>query len=366
LKLDSSGEIPDCDIIADTSGSIFNTTAVVQDSGAVISSSDAMIGDTSVLPQDSSAELFPVCCYAVGDSDCDGILDDGDSSGVPGDNPCPDGETENCDDNCIDMYNPNQEELDGDGLGDVCDEDIDGDGILNDGDNSGIPGDNPCTTGESEDCDDNCLDTYNPDQEDNDQDGLGDACDPDDDNDGIPDTIEGSDDPDGDSIPNWFDNDSDGDGIEDIEEAGSDPGNPADTDGDETPDYLDLDSDDDTIPDEFDNCRTVSNVNQSDEGDEDGIGDACDNCPNHPNGPARGTCREFNYDSYIVSNGQYCTDNMDCDPGEYCEKSQADNYPPDGNGIGDACECEADFTCDGDVDADDVTMFLADFGRGRY
>ena len=45
----------------------------------------------------------------------------------------------------------------------------------------------------------------------------------------------------------------------------------------------------------------------------------------------------------------------DCgDSGKFCEKTQADNYPPGGNGIGDACDCEADFDCDSpglDVDA---------------
>ena len=45
---------------------------------------------------------------------------------------------------------------------------------------------------------------------------------------------------------------------------------------------------------------------------------------------------------------------------------QEDNYPPGGNGIGDACECEADFDCDGDVDAEDVTRFLWDFGRNEF
>ena len=46
--------------------------------------------------------------------------------------------------------------------------------------------------------------------------------------------------------------------------------------------------------------------------------------------------------------------------------AQADTYPPQRNGIGDACDCEANFDCDTDVDARDVTIFLADFGRCRY
>jgi len=38
-------------------------------------------------------------------------------------------------DNCQNVFNPNQEDLDQDGIGDVCDNDIDGDSILNEEDN---------------------------------------------------------------------------------------------------------------------------------------------------------------------------------------------------------------------------------------
>jgi len=40
-----------------------------------------------------------------------------------------------------------------------------------------------------------------------------------------------------------------------------------------------------------------------------------------------------------------------------------DSFPPQSNGIGDICECESDFDCDGDVDGTDATTFKLYFGR---
>ncbi len=91
--------------------------------------------------------------------------DDNDSDGVLND-----------EDNCPDVFNPEQGDFDEDGLGDACDDDDDGDGILDDGDASGIAGDNPCVGLEIQDCDDNCPLLANPDQFDRNEDGAGDAC----------------------------------------------------------------------------------------------------------------------------------------------------------------------------------------------
>jgi len=52
-------------------------------------------------------------------------------------------------------------------------------------------------------------------------------------------------------------------------------------------------------------------------------------------------------------------------PNQY-NPNQLDTYPPQGNNIGDACDCESDFDCSGGVDANDVTAFLTDFGRSTF
>jgi len=119
-------------------------------------------GDCPPTPYPKGTACGDVCDP---DMDGDGILQDGDGSGEDGDNPCKGGETEDCDDNCPGIWNPDQSDLDGNGKGDACVGDKDGDGIPDDADN--------------------CSKSPNPDQLDTDNDGMGDACDADDDNDKV-------------------------------------------------------------------------------------------------------------------------------------------------------------------------------------
>ena len=187
---------------------------------------------------------------------------------------------------------------------------------------------------------DNCPLDYNPNQEDFDQDGLGDACDDDDDNDGDPDSS--------DCQPLNPDINHNAqeicDGLDNNCDNNIDEGFP-DSDQDGSADCIDSDDDNDSIPDDQDNCPLVNNPNQEDF-DQDGLGDACDDDDDNDGDPDSSDCGPYDPDMY---NGhpEICDgkDN-DCDG-----DSDEDFSDIDQDGLADCIDIDDDG--DGIIDSED-------------
>lgn len=239
-------------------------------------------------------------------------------------------------DNCPDVPNPDQADLDNDGFGDLCDPDDDNDG---DPDATDCQPKNPDVyTGLAEECngiDDNCSGFADEGFKDTDNDKLADCVDPDDDGDLDPDetdcqpldpfSYEGAP-----ELCDQVDNDCDGLVDEDL----------GDSDGDGQPDCLDDDDDGDGVADVQDNCPLQSNPDQINS-DADLLGNACDPDDDNDGDPDGSDCAPT--DAAIFSGAEEICDGKDNNCDGQVDENLVDT---DGDGVPDCL--------DNDDDGDDV------------
>ncbi len=240
-------------------------------------------------------------------------------------------------DNCPATANTDQADLDGNGIGDACDADQDQDSVP--------------------DAVDNCPAVANSDQANFDGDSQGDACDSDDDNDGLSDTAETSGSAHDGRTSDPLDPDTDNDGVRDNNDAfPRDASETADTDGDGTGDNADTDGDNDGINDDVDNCPAVNSTDQTDT-DGDGKGNVCDNDDDGDGVPDGSDAFPLNPDEQVDTDSDGTGDNSDNCPAVSNNQSE-DN---DQDGVGDACDNDDDN--DGIGDAQDNCPVNANPGQ---